>query len=49
LGYRPRDPLLINTDAGDFMLTMVAYMGAAAAEVGGCFAFWAWLRMGKSI
>lgn len=23
-------------------------MGAAIAEIGGCFAFWAWLRLGKS-
>jgi len=25
------------------------YAGAAIAEIAGCFAFWAWLRMGKSI
>jgi len=25
------------------------YLGAALAEIGGCFAFWAWLRMGKSV
>lgn len=31
------------------MLTIAAYAGAAAAEIGGCFAFWAWLRLGKSI
>lgn len=24
------------------------YLIAAAGEIGGCFAFWAWLRMGKS-
>jgi small multidrug resistance family-3 protein len=24
------------------------YMLAALGEIGGCFAFWAWLRMGKS-
>ncbi len=24
------------------------YAGAALAEIAGCFAFWAWLRMGKS-
>jgi len=24
------------------------YIGAALAEIGGCFAFWAWLRLGKS-
>lgn len=24
------------------------YLGAAAAEIAGCFAFWAWLRLDKS-
>jgi len=24
------------------------YLVAAFAEIGGCFAFWAWLRLGKS-
>ena len=24
------------------------YIGAAVAEISGCFAFWAWLRLGKS-
>lgn len=24
------------------------YAAAAFAEIGGCFAFWAWLRLGKS-
>jgi len=24
------------------------YVAAALAEIGGCFAFWAWLRLGKS-
>lgn len=27
----------------------MAYVGAAFAEIGGCFAFWAWVRLGKSI
>lgn len=27
---------------------MIIYLGAAMAEIAGCFAFWAWLRMGKS-
>ena len=31
------------------MQTIVAYTGAAIAEISGCFAFWAWLRLGKSI
>ncbi len=26
----------------------ILYVAAAAAEIGGCFAFWAWLRLGKS-
>lgn len=26
----------------------VAYAGAALAEIAGCFAFWAWLRLGHS-
>lgn len=29
-------------------LTAFAYIGAALAEIAGCFAFWAWLRMDKS-
>ncbi|TCU68276.1 small multidrug resistance family-3 protein [Bradyrhizobium sp. R2.2-H] len=30
------------------MTTPLAYIGAAIAEIAGCFAFWAWLRMDKS-
>ena len=30
------------------MLSIAAYLGAAIAEIAGCFAFWAWLRLGKS-
>ena len=30
------------------MRTFVVYAFAAAAEIGGCFSFWAWLRSGKS-
>lgn len=26
-----------------------AYIGAAIAEIAGCFSFWAWLRLGKSV
>ncbi|MDB5571243.1 MAG: hypothetical protein JWN93_2426 [Hyphomicrobiales bacterium] len=29
------------------MSTALLYMGAALAEIAGCFAFWAWLRLGK--
>lgn len=25
------------------------YAAAALCEIGGCFAFWAWLRMGRSV
>ncbi len=31
------------------MQTIIAYIGAAIAEIAGCFAFWAWLRLGMSI
>lgn len=27
---------------------VLAFVGAAVAEIAGCFAFWAWLRLGKS-
>ena len=30
------------------MLTPFAYIGAALAEITGCFAFWAWLRLDRS-
>ena len=30
------------------MPTALAYTGAALAEIAGCFAFWAWARLGKS-
>ncbi|MPT49113.1 MAG: YnfA family protein [Sphingobium sp.] len=29
-------------------MTILAYICAALAEIAGCFAFWAWLRMDKS-
>ncbi|WP_018632007.1 YnfA family protein [Neomegalonema perideroedes] len=32
-----------------WLTTGAIYAGAALAEIAGCFAFWAWLRMGKSI
>ena len=31
------------------MVTVLAYVGAAIAEIAGCFAFWAWFRLGRSI
>jgi small multidrug resistance family-3 protein len=30
------------------MTSVLYYLGAALAEIAGCFAFWAWLRLGKS-
>jgi len=30
-------------------LSLLAYFGAAVAEIAGCFAFWAWLRLDRSI
>jgi len=30
-------------------MTAFAYIGASLAEIAGCFAFWAWLRLGKSV
>ncbi|MDB5668068.1 MAG: UPF0060-family rane protein [Alphaproteobacteria bacterium] len=29
-------------------MTAFVYIGAALAEIAGCFAFWAWLRLDKS-
>lgn len=31
------------------MITFLAYLGAAITEIAGCFAFWAWLRLDKSV
>jgi small multidrug resistance family-3 protein len=31
------------------MTSLLAYLGAAVAEIAGCFAFWAWLRLGRSV
>jgi len=30
------------------MTWLLAFIGAAVAEIAGCFSFWAWLRLGKS-
>lgn len=32
----------------EFIPSLLAYIGAAVAEIAGCFAFWAWLRLGAS-
>jgi small multidrug resistance family-3 protein len=29
--------------------SILAFIAAAIAEIGGCFAFWAWLRLEKSV
>ena len=29
-------------------MSVLYYLGAAAEEIAGCFAFWAWLRLGHS-
>ncbi|OAH45830.1 hypothetical protein AX777_04125 [Sphingobium yanoikuyae] len=31
------------------MQSILVYIAAALAEIAGCFAFWAWLRMDKSM
>ncbi len=31
------------------MVSFTLYLAAAIAEIGGCFAFWAWLRLGRSV
>lgn len=31
------------------MITILAYTGAVVAEIAGCFSFWAWLRLEKSV
>lgn len=30
-------------------MVYLIYSGAALAEIGGCFAFWAWLRLDRSV
>jgi small multidrug resistance family-3 protein len=31
------------------MATFAIYAGAALTEIAGCFAFWAWLKLGKPV
>lgn len=31
------------------MTSILSYIAAALAEIAGCFAFWAWLRLGKPV
>ncbi len=42
---RARHPL----QASRMTKTLLAYCGAAITEIAGCFAFWAWLRLGRSV
>ena len=30
-------------------MTLLVYAAAALAEIAGCFCFWAWLRLGRSV
>jgi small multidrug resistance family-3 protein len=34
---------------GRVLHSIAAYIGAAVAEIAGCFAFWAWLRLDKPV
>lgn len=45
--HDPIADIRVSCDTGH--VTAFAYTGAALAEIAGCFAFWAWLRMDKSI
>jgi small multidrug resistance family-3 protein len=36
------------TEEKNLLMTIMFSILAAFAEIGGCFAFWAWLRLGKS-
>lgn len=49
IGRRPGVTAAGFETEGDGMITVTAYIGSAVAEIAGCFAFWAWLRLGKSI
>ena len=36
-------------NAIDMIGSAVIYIGAAVAEIAGCFAFWAWLKLDRSV
>lgn len=43
------DPIaVVRLDCDTADMTPLVYLGAALAEIAGCFAFWAWLRMDRS-
>ena len=57
LHYAPNQPLSLVPNAVCRILRIVPsnaamiyliYLAAAAAEIAGCFAFWAWLRLDRS-
>jgi small multidrug resistance family-3 protein len=51
LNLRGRDTSMYRSEAVHdcIMLSFLYYISAALAEIAGCFAFWAWLRLGKSV
>jgi len=42
-------PRPIGYESSIQMPTIVIFLSAAIAEISGCFAFWAWLKLGKSV
>ena len=48
-GRSVNDPIaVVRLDCDTADMTPLVYLGAALAEIAGCFAFWAWLRMDRS-
>ena len=43
------DRIDVGTKRGKTVHTILVYTGAAVAEIAGCFAFWAWLRLEKPV
>ena len=41
-------PLIGKRLRSGIVMTALAYIAAALAEIAGCFGFWAWLRLDKS-
>lgn len=50
LGRSFRHPALASGGrvCDDDAMSAIVYLGAALAEIAGCFSFWAWLRLGRS-
>jgi small multidrug resistance family-3 protein len=38
----------VKRQLGELLQLVITYIGAALAEIAGCFSFWAWLRLAKS-